>query len=145
MGLISGAKAAMKRRVLDLIDEQITKKLTPFLEIGIGPDGEDCSDFVVDDHGDISIENMIVKTSLVSELLSGKGLPYRVRMVRCKRIYVDIPWSNMASGSWKLEVDGLMVVVTPIEKTAWSVDDVRRCPSTPSHSPALPGSASTPR
>tara|TARA_B100000513_G_scaffold173719_1_gene89973 strand:+ start:429 stop:1181 length:753 start_codon:yes stop_codon:yes gene_type:complete len=94
-----GLKGLVKRRFLDLIDAQITKKLTPFLEMGVGPDGDDVSDFVVDDDGDISIENMMAKTSLVSDLLVSKGMPYRVRMVRCKRIFCDIPWEDMSKGA----------------------------------------------
>ena len=126
MGILSGARAAIMAPVRDFIDSQVTKELKPYLEIGIGPDGEQCSDFVVDEAGDVSIENMIVQPSVANATLIKKGLPYRVVMLRCKRIAVDIPWENMSGGNWKLDVDGLQAVIQPLERSAWSIDDLRK-------------------
>ena len=128
MGLLSGAKAAVLRQVHKFIDEQVTQQLTPFLEMGEGPDGEVCSDFVVDEHADMSLENMIVKTSVVNEKLVAAGVAFRIGMLRCKHVALDIPWGNLQRGKWKLELDGLMIVVTPCEKEEWSVDNVRPPP-----------------
>ena len=126
MGLLSGAKKAVLKRVHDLIDDQVTKKLEPFLEVGTGPDGQVCSDFVVDECGDMSIENMIVKTSVANEALAKKGLPLRVAMMRAKRIAIDIPWENFTSGVWKLEVLGLSVLLHPLEREGWDLDSLRQ-------------------
>ena len=126
MGLISGARGIFMKRVHDFIDTQVTKQLKPFLENGIGQDGAECSDFVVDEQGDMSLENMIVKPSVVNDTLIKAGSPYRVTMVRAKRIAVDIPWENFSTGVWKLEVEDLMVVVRPNERGCWTVDDLKK-------------------
>ena len=125
--MLSMAKNAVKARIHDFIDAQITAQLKPYLEVGKGPNGEECSDIVVNEDSDISIENMVVKTSVVNDTLMKSGTPFRVSMVCAKRIFFDIPWDNITSreACWKLEVDGLMVVVQPLEREGWNIDDLR--------------------
>ena len=85
--VFQGVKNAVKSRIRDLIDSEITKQARPFMEMGVGPDGQDCSDIVINEDLDISIENMIVKTSLVNETLMKQSSPFRVSMVSAKRIF----------------------------------------------------------
>ena len=127
IAMLSMAKNAVKARIHDFIDAQITAQLKPYLETGKGPNGDECSDIVVNEDSDISIENMIVKTSVVNDTLMKSGTPFRVSMVCAKRIFFDIPWDNITSreACWKLEVDGLMVVVQPLEREGWNVDNLR--------------------
>ena len=137
MGLLSGAKAAVLRQVHNFIDEQVTQHLKNFLEMGTGPDGDVCSDFVVDEHADLSLENMIVKTSVVNEKLVEAGIAFRVGMLRCKHVALDIPWGHLQTGKWKVELGGLMVVVTPCEREEWSVENVRVPPTYDHPRPAV--------
>ena len=123
--VLSSAKNAVLRRVQDFIDTQITKRLEPFLVMG-EVDGTDYSDIVVDKAGDISIENMLVNTAVANEAMQKQGLPFRVSMVRAKRLYIDLPWENFGSGAWKLEVEGLIVVVRPLERENWSLETLRK-------------------
>ena len=118
-------KRALKP-VSDFIDSQVTKQLKAFLEIGTDVMGEKCSDFVVDGAGDMSVENMFVQTSVANEALSKKGLPFRVAMVCADRIAIDIPWENLISGDWKLEVLGLTVLIYPLEREGWMYESLRK-------------------
>jgi len=126
--LLSKARAAVKNKVNAFIDAQVTSQLKPFLEIGTGPDGEPCSDFVVNEDGDMSIENMMLKPHIINERLVQMGSPLRVAMVRCKRIFFDLPWGDLAGGKYNLVVDDLMIVLYPLEHDQWSVEDVRAHP-----------------
>ena len=111
--VFQGVKNAVKSRIRDLIDSEITKQARPFMEMGVGPDGQDCSDIVINEDLDISIENMIVKTSLVNETLMKQSSPFRVSMVSAKRIFFDIPWENLTSSDakWTLEVKDLQLAI----------------------------------
>ena len=70
------------------------------------------------------MENMIIKPEVANKALIKKGLPFRVVTVRCKRIEFDIPWENMSYGQWKLEVDGLHVVLEALERESWAIGDL---------------------
>ena len=119
--MLSRVKKAVKDKIREFIDDQITKNLSPFLEVGQDRDGNECSDFIVNDDGDISIENMFLKPAIVNDVLIKAGSPLRVAMVRCKRIFLDIPWGDISAGSWCLEVEDLMIVVYPLERESWDV------------------------
>lgn len=82
--LLSKARKAVQSKISAFIDAQVTSQLKPFLEIGTGPDGEACSDFVVNDEGDMSIENMMLKPHIINERLVAMGSPLRVAMVRTR-------------------------------------------------------------
>lgn len=125
-GIFSGVRKRALKSVSDFIDSQVTKQLKAFLEIGTDVKGEKCSDFVVDGAGDMSVENMFVQTSVANEALSKKGLPFRVAMVRADRIAIDIPWENLISGDWKLEVLGLTVLIYPLEREGWMYESLRK-------------------
>ena len=122
--LIERAKKGVQSKINSFIDAQVTAKLKPFLEVGTGPNGEPCSDFVVNDEGDMSIENMMLKPAVVNDVLVKRGSPLRVAMIRCKRVFLDLPWGDLAGGHWTLDVDDLMIVLYPLERESWSEEDV---------------------
>ena len=126
-GLVSGATNLVKQRIHALIDNEVTKKITPFLEVGEYK-GEPCSDFVVNEDSDISLENMILKTSVVNESLQKANVPFRVSLCCAKRIFFDIPWGNLlsAEAQWRLELHGLQIILQPLEWYDWDVEDLRK-------------------
>lgn len=115
-----------KSLLLKFIDDQITKQLKPFLEVGVGPDGEDCSDLIITPDGVIKIVNMIVKTEPLNQMMVEKGAAVRFAMLQCKKVQVTIPWGNMTHGDWKLEVEGLTMLMTQQERESWSVAELER-------------------
>lgn len=123
--LWSGAKTAVLSKAQSVIDSQITHFLRPYLAMGEDSDGRQRSDVCVDAEGDILIEDCVLKPSAVDALFAENELPLHVVMAHVRRIFVDIPWFNFAKGDWKLEVEGVMIVVTPKERADWSVEDVR--------------------
>ena len=134
MGLISGARGLLLKQVFAFIDAQVTKRLEPFLamaEVEL-PSGDRVrySDFVVDDQGDMSIENMVVDIAVANEALQKEGLPFRVSTFSARRIAIDIPWEDLftgsAAGAWRLDVDGLMVVMRPLERERWCLASLRK-------------------
>ena len=124
--ILNQARKAVQSKINSFIDAQVTSQLKPFLEIGTGPDGSPCSDFVVNEDGDMSIENMMLKPHIINERLVQMGSPLRVAMVRCKRVFLDLPWGDLASGKWNLEIDDLMIVLYPLEQGSWSVEDLKK-------------------
>ena len=114
-------KRLVKSKLRDWFDAQVTKQLQPFLVMS----GKEYSDFRVDELGDLSIENMVVNTAVANAALEKQGLPFRVSMVRAKRIYLNIPWEDLTSGAFELEVDGLVVLLRPLERSEWSVESLR--------------------
>ena len=130
--MFSAAKNAVKHKFHELIDAQMTKLLRPFLVSGQGPDGQECSDIVVNEDSDISIENMILKSDVLNEHLNKMSVPMRVELVCAERVFFDIPWGNIykSDAQWKLEIDGLMIVVTPLERDGWNPDFLRQAKET---------------
>ena len=59
--LFNKAKASALSYVQTLIDDQVTKKLAPYLATGEGDDGVERSDVQVDAKGDILIENCVLR------------------------------------------------------------------------------------
>ena len=127
MFIASAAKNAVKSKVHDFIDAQITKAMRPFLMSGQGPDGKELSDIVVNEDSDISIENMFIKPDIVNENLVKASSPMRVSLVCAERIFFDIPWDNLTARDavWKLEVEGLMILASPLERVEWDVEQLR--------------------
>ena len=125
MGILRSARAALLAPVKQFVDSAVTQRLRPFLAEG-EHEGERCSDFFINEEYDVSIENMIVRPSVANEVLARMGVPYRVVMIRSKRVFVDIPWGELSSGQWKLEIDGLHVVMQPLEEADVSVEALRK-------------------
>ena len=65
------------------------------------------------------------KDDTIDALLADNELPSHAITASCRRLFVDIPWENLSSGDWTLNIDGLVVVVAPKEKEYWCLDDVR--------------------
>ena len=124
--LFSKAKASAFSYVQQMIDDQITKKLAPYLATALGEDGREVSDVVVDEKGDISIMDCVLRPSAVDELLAENELPFHVVSAMAKRIHIDIPWGDLSAGEWTFEVEGLSVLLVPKERADWSIEDVRR-------------------
>ena len=117
----------MARAILaKFIDDQITKQLKPFLEVGKGPDDEDCSDLIITPDGVIKIVNMIVKTEPLNQMMVEQGAAVRFAMLQCKKVQVTIPWGNMSAGDWKLEVEDLTMLMSQQERESWSVNELQR-------------------
>ena len=82
-------RSAVGSKLRDWLDSQITKRLEPFLEMGTDPDGNVCSDFVINTNNDISIDNMILKTEVLNDILTKQGSPLRVSMLRCHKFFLE--------------------------------------------------------
>ena len=108
-----------------LIDDQITKRLRHYLEIGRGADGVERSDIIISDDHKISLVDAYVKPSAIDMLLAEHELPLHVAMAHMTRGHLSIPWRNLTSGRWTFEIEGLMLVMTPREPEQWCSDDAR--------------------
>ena len=54
-------RGLLKKKLHEYVDSKVTQRIRPFLEVGEHPDiGDACSDFVVHESSDISLENAIV-------------------------------------------------------------------------------------
>ena len=126
-GVFSGAKTAVLTAVQRLIDEQITKRLAPYLASG-DHDGEPRSDVIVNEKNDILIVNCVARPSAVDKLLAENELPFHVISASCRKIHFDIPWENLTTGDWVLTMEGLMLVIAPKEPAYWTLSDVRATP-----------------
>jgi hypothetical protein len=124
--IFTKAKQSAFSYVQQMIDDQITKKLGPYLATGVGVDGEERSDVVVNENGDILIENCELRPSAMDALLAENELPFHVVMAHCERIFIDIPWGDLTNGEFTFEISGLNIVLVPKERGDWSIDDVRR-------------------
>ena len=122
--MFSNAKTAVLSAVQRLIDDQITKRVAPYLATGEF-EGEVRSDVVVNDRNDISIVNCVARPSAVDALLAENQLPFHVITASCTLIHIDIPWDNLTTGDWVLTIEGLSVVIAPKEREYWSLSDVR--------------------
>ena len=122
--MFTNAKTAVLSAVQRLIDDQITKRVAPYLATGEF-EGEVRSDVVVNDHNDISIVNCVARPSAVDALLAENELPFHVITASCTLIHIDIPWENLTTGDWVLTIEGLSVVIAPKEREYWSLSDVR--------------------
>lgn len=128
--VLAGGKKVVLSAVQRLIDEQITKQITPYLATGEF-EGEVRSDVVVDERNDISIFNCVARPSAVDALLAENELPFHVITASCSLIHIDIPWEALTTGDWVLTVEGLSVIVAPKESEYWSVADVRAVKEVP--------------
>ena len=108
-----------------MIDDQITRRLSPYLEIGPGPDGQQRSNVIITDEQNILLKDVFVKPAAVDQLLVESELPFHVVMVSCKQAHIDIPWGALTAGHWVLEIEELCVVLTARERHEWNVEDVR--------------------
>ena len=63
--IFAKAKQQAFSYVQQMIDDQITKKLAPYLATGVGLDGNERSDVVVNENGDILIENCWRRSQIV--------------------------------------------------------------------------------
>lgn len=119
-----------KRAVLNSLqrwlDEQITKRLKPYLAIGTAEDGTAMSEINVTPEGHIHITECVVLPSAVNDLLVAYELPFHVVMTHCDEVIIKIPWKNLTGGNWEISIVGLMVVFNTKERPDWSVDDLRR-------------------
>ena len=114
--VFSKARQSAFSYVQQMIDDKITQKLSPYLATGVGDDGLERSDIVVNQDGDISIENCVLRPSAVDALLAENEMPFHVVMAQCSRIFVDIPWGDLTNGEWTFEIEGLCIVVVPKER-----------------------------
>lgn len=46
-------------------------------------------------------------------------LPMKLVLGRMKKLYLKVPWNALSSSPVQLEVSGLELVVSPLEKTKW--------------------------
>ena len=111
---------------LKLIDDQITKQLKPFMESGIGPDGEECSDVVISPDGGIKVVNMIMKTEPLNQMLVKQGAAVRFAMMQAKRVALTIPWSNFSAGDWRFELEDLTMLLFQVERSEWNAEELER-------------------
>ena len=164
--LYTGAKKAIVSHLERHLEDGLSKRLAPYLAIGVGEDGKDRSVVDARDLQEISLANCFVRPSAVDALLAENELPLQVAVAHVERVVIAIPWTNLSSGDWIVEVQGvctarrpvadcarlaapsqdaqrpntlvtylrqlffsltqLTVVVHPLERKDWHVEDVRR-------------------
>jgi len=96
-----------------LLDDLVTKQLAKFLAMGVSAaTGEKCSDVVVKD-GNVALKNVYAKPETVNHRLALARKPFRVAMLHCKRVTINIPWFSMATGNLEVNVDDLFVILHP--------------------------------
>ncbi|EOD39141.1 hypothetical protein EMIHUDRAFT_251502 [Emiliania huxleyi CCMP1516] len=58
-------RGLLKKKLHEYVDSKVTQRIRPFLEVGEHPDiGDACSDFVVHESSDISLENAILRVGI---------------------------------------------------------------------------------
>ena len=65
--------------------------------------------------GEVDLKDLQLKKSICEKL----DLPIKLVIGRMKRLYIKVPWNALSSKPVKLEITGLELVISPLEKDNW--------------------------
>jgi hypothetical protein len=73
--------------------------------------------------GEISLENVELNTAALSSL----ELPVQVRYGTIRRFSVSVPWTRLEKEPVRVLIEGVYLLVAPLDKKTWSAEEVFIC------------------